>query len=387
MSKLTKLAAALGLYWQYSLDTILTHVFVIAYLKAGLSTTAAILMSIDSVFKILFSVVTSRFAVNISPAIRGKVSAVLKFTLVIIWFVAVSLLTMKKLSIIIFAPYLLFKLVILFDSFVSSDFIFGLRKYFYLDITQSAAVQNILMRASTAVAPATALIMLSVSYASLVIFILALILTVFSIYLLRIIFFSPPINSLHTHTKPLMIAELFINKYMRWGFVYQIFANLAFAGVSFILLKELPLHSGIILNDITMLYLSFFITQLIVFIFGEAIVPAKRTSDVAFILGLCGCFVFLASLNNPGALRLVFSLMIGLTYSLTLSAVQKVVVTKLRGSGYIEYLGYSQMAGRLASFTVTMLFGLAMSMGITASTLLMLCGVLGIFSSFLLIAC
>lgn len=65
MYKLTKLFTSFGLYWQYSLDTILTHVFVITFLQSGYAATAAILMSLDSVFKVAFSVITARVTANI----------------------------------------------------------------------------------------------------------------------------------------------------------------------------------------------------------------------------------------------------------------------------------------------------------------------------------
>lgn len=192
----------------------------------------------------------------------------------------------------------------MFDSYVSSEFIFGLRQQFQLDLTQSSAAQNILIRASTTIAPLIALILLFKPYANLIIFIVALILCILSIYFLRDIFFSAITTTYSSQKKPLLLAKLISNPFMRWGLVYQISGNLAFAGVAFIFLKNLQPNSNLILNEISMLYFAFLLVQVIVLIFGENIVPINKTSHVALTMGICGALVIAASLSTPGFLRL-----------------------------------------------------------------------------------
>lgn len=278
----------------------------------------------------------------------------------------------------------MFKLIVIIDSFISSEFIFALRKYYSIDLTQAAAAQNILIRASTAVAPAAALSMLAIPQLNFGIAIFVFILISLSIYQLKDIFFSESNLLADFSKKPLSFSKLISNPYMRWGIAYQFLGNLAFAGVSFLLLKNLPLNADLFFNEITALYFSFFVVQIIILLYGEDIVPANQTSHIAIIMGLTGCFVILASLSHHSVFRLIYCLIIGLLYSFTLSSVQKVVTVKMRGSGYVEYVGWAQMIGRFTSFVVTLLFGFALSLKVDTSILLTTCGLFGIASAFIL---
>jgi hypothetical protein len=76
---------------------------------------------------------------------------------------------------------------------------------------------------------------------------------------------------------------------------------------------------------------------------------------------------------------------IGLSYSFSLSAVQKIIIAKLQGISFAEYIGWAQMVGRLSSIASTIILGLAMSAGWSLSLLLVLCGVLGIAGSIFLL--
>lgn len=384
MQRIQKLIAVISLYWHYSLDTIVTHVFVIAFLSAGFPTIAAILMSIDSLFKVIFSVMMSRVVVLLPSSVRGQLAAVLRLILVILWFFTLRQVSTSNYSIYILIPFIFFKILLLFDSYVSSEFIFDVRQKFQLDLTQSAAAQNILIRASTAIAPSVALIILYMPHASLIAFLFAFVLYILSIISLRSIFFTTINTTFTSQNRPLSLAKLISNPFMRWGFVYQIAGNLAFAGVAFIFLKNLQPHGNLFLNEISILYFAFFLVQIIVLIFGANIIPIYKTTQVALTMGICGSFVIAASLSSPGYFRLVTCMAIGLTYSITISAVQKVVTTKLRGPGFIEYIGWAQTAGRSSSFFITMIFGFALSLGFLPNCLLMICGFLGIVSASLL---
>src|SRR3990167_6929431 len=343
MTTITKILATFALYWHFTLDTILTHVFVIACLQAGFSISAALCMSFDSLLKITLSIFISHIIIRISPSMRGKGSMMLKLVMIGIWFVAINQMPIDKLSIIVFIPFLIFKLVLLFDSFMSAEFIFILQEYFSSDLSQSAAAQNILVRASTAIAPALALTLLFLPHMRLVAFIFAMILSVSSLFFLRKIFLlssnTPfPIN----HQKPFSLRKIIENPMMRWGLIYQIAGNLAFSGVAFLFLSELKPHSHIFLNEITALYSAFLIAQCVVLVLGEDSVPVNEPVHIAPIMGLCGILVFIASVSQPGIARLIVCLLIGSTYSFSLSAVQKIITSQLRGPGYIEYAGWAQ---------------------------------------------
>lgn len=385
MKKIRNILAGLGLYWQYILDTILTHFFVIIFLRNGYPAFAAVLMSIDSLFKAVFSVLSGYVVALIPMAIRGRLSVIFKSTLLILWYLAISVSVKDQLSFFAIILFVIFKIILLIDSFFSAEFIFELKKYLSIDLTQSAAMQNILVRASTAMAPAISLLILFNPNIDLIVLALATLIFGVSIILLRRIYFLSMESISPKYVKPVSISRLIQNPYAAWGFLYQILGNLAFAGVAFLLLRQLPQHPHIFLNEISILYFAFFIVQGIILFFGEDFVPINNTFQIASIMGLCGCFVLLAGICSYEYLRFACCLLIGILYSLTLSAVQKVVITQLRGAGYVEFIGWAQTVGRLSSFSITMLLGFALSIGVNSSLLLTICGALGIMSAILLV--
>jgi len=283
--------------------------------------------------------------------------------------------------------FLFFKLLLLLDSYLSAEFIFSLREYYHVDLSQSSAAQNILIRSSTIVAPTIALMLLVSSNLKLIILFSAIAIGGFSTLFLRKVFFS----SYGTHSlsyekqsKALSIKKLISNPLMKWGFIFQICGNLSFAGVSFIFLSGISSNASLILNEITLLYFSFFLAQSVVLIFGEKIVPANKYSHVGITIGICGILVLLSGISD-NAIRLAICSGIGLTYSCSLSAVQKVLVSRMQGPGYTEYVGWAQMMGRLSSIFSTITIGLAVSAGFSPSILLSACGLLGVISAILLI--
>lgn len=381
-----KILTAFSLYWHFILDTLLTHIFVIAFLNAGFSLVAAILMSTDAILKVGLSVYISRFVARFPLSVRGRASVILRLILIGIWFLAVSQLLFKNISFFIFIPFMVFKLMMVVDSSLSAEFVFLLREYFRIDLTQSAAAQNILARASTAVAPAAAITMLYLPYTIVIIFIIAIVIGISCTFFLRKIFFSPSTNIFSfSHERSFLLADLLANPLMRWGLLFQVVGNLAFAGVAFLLLAELKINEHIFLNEITALYLAFLLAQGAALIFGEKIVPASKCVHVGYMMVVCGLFVFGASIIHPGLARLVICGGIGMCYSFMLSAIQKVVTTHLRGPGFIEYAGWAQTLGRFISFLSTSTLGMCMSVSFSASTLLMICGLIGIFGALLFV--
>ncbi len=378
-----RLFAPFGLYWHILLDLILTHVYAIAFLNAGYASIAALLMSIDALFKVTLMVFLSRLTVPLSPALRGKISALLRFSLIGIWYVALLQLPIHSLSFAIFIPFLFFKLVLTIDFSLSSEFIFSLQEYFHVDLSQSAAAMNILTRSGTAVAPAIALLLLTRPSATGTIVAIALILGLFSTLLLRKIYFSQK-NLPHFLPKEHSpFSTLLKNALMRWGFCFQFLVNLSFSGVSFLFLSKLKLHGNIFLNEITVLYTAFFIAQFLVLIGGDILIPVKKPSHLIGIVFLCAFLILMSSFNND-LMRLALCGLIGFVYSCLLSGSQKLINSRLRGKGYVEYSSWAQMIGRLTAFGSTACLGLLMSEGLSSSLLLAVCGGLGILSAFLL---
>jgi hypothetical protein len=381
-----RILAAFGLYWHYTLDTVLTHVFVIAFLQMGHPATAAVLMSVDSMLKIVLAVFVSHLSVRISPSLRGRLSAVSKFILIGIGFLATHQISKNCIDITIFIPFLIFKLVLLLDASLSADFIFTLRDHFKVDPTQGTAAQNILTRASTVAAPAIALTLLFNPYANIIIFSLALLVGAFYIILLRKLYFSSPNTSLSHHRRqPLSFIKLIAHPLMRWGLIYQMIANLAFAGVAFLLLVELKPHGNLLINEITLLYAAFFLVQCSVLFLGEKVIPANSTWHIALLMVICSLLIIIASQSPPGIIRLSICALIGLAYSFSISAISKVVTAKIRGEGFVEYMGWVQSTGRLASLMSTIALGVAASRGYLPEALLMCCGLLGMVGAVILI--
>jgi hypothetical protein len=373
------------LYWHYLLDVLLTHVFVIAFLHMGYPFIASIFIATDSVFKIILSILIARMIKKLSPWSRGRLSLFCKCMFVILWFYALKNITASNilLSFSIIMPFLLFKFLMMIDNLMSAEFIFALRDLFKIDISQMTAAQLIFVRGGTAIAPAVALILLFKPNIQIMICIFVICIAVFSAYYFRKIYFSPVKEQSVSNTLILSLKNIIKNPFMRWGIAYQILANIAFAGVAFLLLAKLQQTSNFFLNDITLLYISFFIIQCWVLIFGENIIPVKTTLGMGFLMGITGLFVLIVS-QFHGYIRLVSCLGIGVSYSISLSALQIILTSRLQGSYYTEYMGWSQTVGRLTSLVITTSIGFAMRSGFSSSTLLFLCGLMGMFSALML---
>ena len=380
---MTRFFAPFGLYWHLLLDLILTHVYAIAFLNTGYASIAALLMAIDALFKATLMVFLSRLTVPLSPVLRGRISVLLRFGLIGIWYGAIIQLPIHSIAVSFFLPFIFFKLVLAVDSSLSTEFIFSLQESFQVDISQSAAAMNILMRSGTAIAPAAALLLLTTPYATEVVILIALVLGIISTLLLRKIFFSQknPHHFLHKEHTPFSV--LIKNSLMRWGLYFQFLVNLAFSGVAFLFLAKLKLSGNIFLNEITILYTAFFIAQLLVLIGGDDLIPVKKPIHLIGMMVLCAFLILTSGFSND-FMRLGICALIGLIYSLMLSGSQKIITSRLRGKGYVEYSSWAQMIGRFTSFGSTASLGLLMSEGLSSSLLLIVCGGIGIVSAFLL---
>jgi hypothetical protein len=376
-----KILAPLGLYWYLILDIILTHVFVIAFLSAGFASVAGFLSALDSIFYIVLLAPLSKLSVRLSPWARGRACAFLRVCLIVIWLVNVKQLPLNQISLLIFISFLFFKFLLVVNSSFSTDFIFIIKEDFNIDVSQSAAAQNILLRSSTAIAPAVALTIFATPSTSLVIVILSIITAILSTIFLRNVFFSPKQNlKIPHHKKHIPLRILIANPLMRFGFTMQVFGNLAFAGVAFLFLSQLDPKGSIFWNEITILYTAFFVVQCAVLFFGDRVIPANKPVHVAVIMALCGFMILISSLNH-GIVKLVICGFIGLTYSLLLSACQKIINYKLKGEGFIEYSSWAAIIGRLVSSFIIITIGIIVNAKIPSDILLTSCGIAGLLGA------
>jgi len=382
---MNKILTSLGLYWHLILDIILTHVYVIAFLHAGFPATAAVLMSLDSVLKILLSVFISHFIVRLGSSRRYKTSVMIRFILIAIWFAAVFQLPFTDVSMLIVIPYFIFKLLVLLDSILSADLIFAVHETFHIDLSRSAAAQNILARAVTAFAPALALSMLMLAMTKILVLVISALVGVYAAWLMRgILFVKTDHPFQQQENDKFSLTKLIKNPVMKWGISFQILGNLAFAGVAFLLLAQLRLNGNVFFNEITALYAAFLFAQTLVLVFGENAVPLNQPRQIAWLMGICGLLILLTSMNYFIPLKLLLCAGIGLCYSFVLSGLQKVITTKLRGSGFIHYAGWSQTLGRFASLLVIILLGFAMRHGFSAAMLLGVAGGFGMLAAIML---
>jgi len=382
MYKILRKLSPFALYWHCVLDVFLTHIVAIAFLNMRHPMAAAIMMSLDATFKIILSVPVSRLTIRIPFQTRGNLSAGLKFILIMVWFTVISQISLYSISLVAVVFCLIFKLLVLLDSMLSVEFIFALSELFSISAPQSVAMQNILVRASTAIAPAVGLMILSMRHTKWIILLPMILLGALSVVFLRKILCLGYTGSPSQHsTQSLSLKKLFNHGLMRWGLIYQIVGNLAFAGVALLFLAQLNVHGSAFFNEITVLYSAFLMAQCIVLFFGERAIPAANTVHVSFILGICGVLVIVAGLCHPGIIRLGTSGLIGITYSFSLSAVQKVIITPLRGARFLGYMGWAQMAGRSSALVSTTILGMLIGIGALPSILLIVCGLLGTISA------
>lgn len=382
--RLNNIFLPLGFYWQTVLDVILTHVCVLALLKTGFPKAAASFMSLDSLLKIVFSFFLMNYISRIPYSKRKLISISMKLMIACIWAISISIASNINLFMLTCSLFILFKLILHIDLMLCSDFIFHTHKQFKIDLAQSAAVQNILLRASTAIAPLAALAILSMPNVRVIVCLASLSLTILIVTLLRKAFRSAPSFSDKTSSQQLPLAKLMDIPMAKWGLLFQLLFNLSFAGVSFLLLSELTSTSHWFFNGISMLYGAFFIAQLAVIAYGNKIIPVNNTSQMSIAMTLCGLGVLFTGFATTENATLISCVALGFAYSLCLSATPKVVTEKLQNDIYIGYLSWAQIASRGSSLIITILIGFAMSQQFSAHTLLIVCGLVGIISAGLL---
>jgi hypothetical protein len=138
------------------------------------------------------------------------------------------------------------------------------------------------------------------------------------------------------------------------------------------------------LNVLSALYFLFFTYQIVVLVAGDKAIPAKKLDNIVHIVFGTSVLSITLGTSSNFWLGMALCAAMGLLYAFELVAVQKVLISKLKGPRYLEYSALSKVCARIASAASVTLLGLGVGMGIPPSSLLIVCGSVGLCSALLL---
>jgi hypothetical protein len=259
-----------------------------------------------------------------------------------------------------------------------------------LDLSQNSSIQNIIARAALAVSPAFALSLTNRKLTVLYFLPALVMLSCIGLSALRSIGkVTPPLEKaghfpFDKGYRAMSFRSITSSGLMRWGFLYQLTVNFAFAGITYLMVITLKPTSDFALNGLSALYFSFFVYQIVVMFIGDNAIPATKLDNIVYIV--CGTAILSIAIGASSNLWLSIALCsaMGLLYAFELVAVQKILISKLNGPGYLEYSALSKICARIASAASVALLGLGVGIGIPPSSLLIVCGLVGLCSALLL---
>jgi hypothetical protein len=169
----------------------------------------------------------------------------------------------------------------------------------------------------------------------------------------------------------------------KWFVSFSLLANLSQGAVSFLLLSSEPFGVGP--YYLTTLYGSFFLVQILITV-GVIDFTSYNYSPltVTYLNAINALFIFALYFKNIGILIWPTLFIIGSLYGLSIPLLSEVIIGRLRGPRFLEYLAYSKSVGRVGSLLAVWSVGLLLQLNISASTLFASCGIMLLLSSLFL---
>lgn len=378
------------LNWHLAFDTTITYFLAIYFAHIQRFDLAAGVAATDSMLKLILTMPCAALSTRLDLPARLHLCLFLRPMLALFWLLSFSLYSANVGITPTIIAFTLFKLISIIDAASSSDFSFLAKDSFGIDLSQNNSIQNIISRASVAVAPAFAIFIinnkLNIIYT---IGATTAIATIGTITLSSITKTSKhrscdPSTTTTESTPSPSFLDIFHNPHMRWGFLYQVFVNLSFGGVTYLLIINISKDMNSTINDLSILYLFFFLYSLAIALRGDCAVPARRLGNVTQVISSTAALCIALSISRSHSINLILCGAMGLLYAYELAAIQKLLIPKLRGSGYIRYSALSKTGGRAASASGVALLGMGIESGIPSASLLLVCGLSGLCCAFVL---
>jgi hypothetical protein len=377
-------ARGIFLNWHLVLDTTITHFLAIYFSHAQRFDLAAGIVVADSVLKLVFALPCATVATQLRLAARVSACTYLRPGLTLLWLCAFTLCNSNFDISIVVTAFALFKALLIVDVALSSDFGFLAKDAFGIDLSQNNSIQNIVSRASIAIAPVFALSILNQKLNLIYAICLTLICTGIGASVLKSIHrFNKnqelPIEG--PNEKPTTTSNLFTifnSNYMRWGMFYQLLVNFSFGGISYLLIVKVSSNLNSTMNELSMLYSFFFIYSVAISIFGDAAIPAHRLRNIVQIIATTATLSISLSIAMPSFARFILCAAMGVLYAYELAAVQKVLMPKLRGPDYIRYSALLKIGSRTASALAVAILGACVELGVPSTALFLACGLSGL---------
>lgn len=378
------------LNWHLVLDTTITQFLAIYFAHIQRFDLAAAIAITDSVIKLIFTIPCATLSTRLDLLTRVNICAFQRPALAILWALGfLSFNTDTNIAIII-AIFVTFKILSIFDTTLSSDFVFLAKDSFGLDLSQSNSIQNIISRASLAIAPAFSLAILAHKLNIACVIGVTLVTIGISTTILKMVL--RPQKDRQKGTGPthnespsmLRFSGIFGNDFMRWGLLYQTFVNFSFGGISYLLVIKISKNVSLAINELSTLYFFFLIYSVAIAFRGDFIVPARRLQNIAQTVAATAALSIALTISSSLSFNLMLCGAMGLLYAYELAATQKVLTPKLRGPAYIRYSALSKIAGRAASASGVAALGACIEMGMSSASLFLACGLSGLCCAFVL---
>jgi hypothetical protein len=174
------------------------------------------------------------------------------------------------------------------------------------------------------------------------------------------------------------------NSWAQWYIFFITLVNLSQGAVGFVLLSLDPHSQGPILTSL--LYFSYLIIQFFI-IFGWLKFNKNNIypDHVALLLILSGVLFLLFSMTESNVIMYFLVFFIGIAYGLSSPMFSEALLDRLRGPKFRENLAYGKSAGRISSVASLTFAGVALSFGVSHSSIFITCGVLTIVNACVLL--
>ncbi|KND61138.1 hypothetical protein BVER_02888c [Candidatus Burkholderia verschuerenii] len=377
MKNLRSTAYVCAISWTSALDALITHLVTIVLILGEQYWLSSLTFSVDAGLRVFTAPALARKIADRSESFRSRLSALFKCAFVLLAGFTILLSSgSTRTGQAILGMFIVAKIIFVLDGLFGAHLLFKLESEHKVDIATSSAALNLLSRGATAVASALPLAIVRSTTFAVWIAAIALTLQLAVMWYAKALFFDASPDDHVPQTQPPSPENrsdgLLSNPFTRWGLLYALLGNFLLAGVTLLLMRMLTTHDAPFVNEISALYLTFFLTQIAVLIYGNRAVPATTIQGSCLWLCVIGALTITVAVTD-GNLRLIMCMMLGSAYGFLLSAISKTLLPSIGKTRYVFYSAWVQPIGRGASVAATLIIGAAMAGRFDTALLLTAC--------------
>lgn len=360
-------------FYPTSIGMLITTIIGISTLRNESPLLSSVIFALPFVITIVVSPIVAKLLKGLPRDNIIKIQYLTRSLLIVSVLTTLYVVLQEKIYVIF--PYVLLLTTLCFDQVLTSDAPLIAKDIYGTQFSSATAFGNFLGRGFQSVTPVVAAYLAASNHG---IFWVSLItVTAFLGLLYPFVValvqdeFEKPVQKKSDTTNTSNGALYDSDAWGKWYVVFSVLVNLSQGSVAFVLIAIDPNYYGPIYSSI--LYGAFFIVQIAVltgFLRMETIsrLPTGVTWFLFFnAIGL----LILSILGNSSAIAIIVAV-IGLAYGVSIPLLSEVILGRLRGPHFRQYLANAKSGGRLASIFALWAAGLALSTGISSSHLLMI---------------